>query len=152
MKRISIAAAMLFASLAQAQVSVEDPWVRATVPQQKTTGAFMRITSAKEARVVEAKSPAAGVVELHEMQIEKDIMKMRRVGAINLPAGKEVELQPGAHHIMLMDLKGQLKEGDQVSLTLTIEAKDGKRESLELTAPVRPLNHSGPHKAGEHKP
>ena len=124
---------------AQAQVTVKEPWVRATVSQQKATGAFMQITSVQDARLVEAKSPAAGAVEVHEMTMEKDIMKMRAIKGLDLPAGKSVELKPGGYHVMLMDLKQQMKEGDTVPLTLVVEGKDKKRTTVEVKAMVKPL-------------
>ena len=125
---------------AHAQVTVKDPWVRATVPQQKATGAFMQITSGQDARLLEAKSPVAGVVEVHEMTMEKDVMKMRALpNGLELPAGKPVELKPGGYHVMLMDLKQQVKEGDVVPLTLIVEDKDKKRSTIEVKAPAKPL-------------
>jgi len=141
MKRITFTlAALVLAASAQAQVSVKDAWVRATVPQQKATGAFMQIVSAKDARLVEAKSPVAGVVEIHEMAMVDQVMKMRAIPRLDLPAGKAVELKPGGYHVMLLDLKGQVKDGDTVPLTLVVEGKDGKRQTLDLKVPARPLN------------
>lgn len=141
MKRIALTlAALALGAAAHAQVSVKDAWVRATVPQQKATGAFMQIVSAQDARLVEAKSPVAGIVEIHEMAMVDQVMKMRAVPGLALPAGKAVELKPGGYHVMLMDLKGQVKDGDQVPLTLVVEGKDGKRQTLELKVPARPLN------------
>ena len=99
----TLAVAASFPLSAFAQVTVKDPWVRATVSQQKATGAFMQITSAQDARLVEARSPVAGVVEVHEMTMEKDVMKMRAVKGLDLPGGKSVELKPGGYHVMLMD-------------------------------------------------
>lgn len=139
MKRITLAALIFAAFPVMAQVIVKDPWVRATVSAQKATGAFMQITSAQDARLVEASSPLAGVVEVHEMSMEKDVMKMRAVKALDLPAGRSVELKPGGYHIMLMDLKEQMKEGAIVPLTLVIEGKDRKRSTIEVKAPVKPL-------------
>ena len=139
MKRIAILCTLLAALPAFAQVSVKEPWVRATVAQQKATGAFMQITSAQDARLVEAKSPVAGVVEVHEMVMEKDVMKMRAVPGLDLPAGKSIELKPGGYHVMLMDLKQQMKVGDSVPMTLVVEGKDKKRSNVEVTATVKPL-------------
>jgi hypothetical protein len=131
------------AGLAHAQVSVKEPWVRATVAHQKATGAFMQLVAAQDARLIEARSPVAGIVEIHEMAMEKDVMKMRAVPALELPAGKAVELKPGGYHVMLMDLKGQVKEGEQVPLTLVVETRDGKRQTLEIKAVARALG-TGP--------
>lgn len=125
---------------ALADTSVAEPWVRATVPQQKATGAFMQLTSDVDARLVSAASPLADVVEIHEMRMEGSVMKMSPVRGLDLPAGKAVELKPGGYHVMLMGLKQQVKEGDRVPLTLVIETKDGSRQTLELTAAARPLN------------
>ena len=144
MKKIIIATLLSLTASAWAQASVnvevKDAWVRATVAQQKTTGAFMQLTAQADTRVVQVSSPIAGVVEIHEMAMDKDVMKMRAVPALALPAGKAVELKPGGYHVMLMDLKGPVKEGDLVSLSLVLEGKDGQRETLEVKAPVRALN------------
>ena len=142
----ALAAIAVFTLPAHAQVTVKDPWVRATVSQQKATGAFMQITSAQDARLVEAKSPVAGVVEVHEMSMEKDVMKMRAIPELALPAGKAVELKPGGYHVMLMDLKQQMKEGGTVPLTLVIEGKDKKRSTVEVKASIKPLTTAAPAK------
>jgi copper(I)-binding protein len=135
-----VSAAFILPAQAQAQVTVKDPWVRATVSAQKATGAFMQITSVQDARLVEAKSPVAGVVEVHEMSMDKGVMKMRALtNGLELPAGKTVELKSGGYHVMLMDLKRQMKEGDTVPLSLVVEGKDKKRTTIEVKAPVRPL-------------
>jgi periplasmic copper chaperone A len=122
-----------------AQTTVKEPWVRATVAQQKATGAFMQLTSAQGGKLVSAKSPAAGIVEIHEMAMDGNVMKMRAVNGLELPAGKAVDLKPGGLHVMLMDLKEPMKAGDSVALTLVIEGKDGKRETLDVKAQVRAL-------------
>jgi periplasmic copper chaperone A len=127
------------ASLATAQTTVKDPWVRGTVAQQQATGMFARITSASGGKLVSASSPVAKVVEIHEMAMEGDVMKMRAISGLDLPAGKAVDLSPGGYHVMLLDLKQVLKAGDKVPVTLVIEGKDGKRETLEVSAPVRAL-------------
>lgn len=140
---------------AQAQVTVKDAWVRATVAQQKATGAFMQLQSVQEARLVSVQSPAAGVVEVHEMAMDGGVMKMRAVPGLALPAGKAVDLKPGGYHVMLMDLKAQVKDGDTVPVTLVVEGQDGKRQSLALNVPVRkaatPAMNSGVgHSAHQH--
>jgi copper(I)-binding protein len=128
--------ALLPALPAAAQVTVTDPWIRGTVPQQMATGAFMQLKSAQDAKLVEARSPVAGVVEIHEMKLENNVMRMRAVPALELPAGRMVELKPGGYHVMLMDLKQQMKEGEVVPVTLVVESA-GKRETIEVRATVR---------------
>jgi len=129
----------LAAQMACAQTTVKDPWVRGTVAQQKASGAFMQLTSAQGGKLISASSPVAGVVEIHEMAMDGNVMKMRAIPGLDLPAGKSVELKPSGYHVMLMDLKQQLKEGDTVPLTLVVEGKDGKRETLEVKASVKAL-------------
>lgn len=140
--------AALMAS-ATAQVTVKDAWVRATVPQQKATGAFMQLTAAKDTRLVSASSSAVPVVEVHEMAMDNNVMKMRQIPALELPAGKGVELKPGGYHLMLLDLKQPMKAGDTLPLTLVFEDKAGKRETVEVKAEVRALNATA--KPAEHK-
>jgi len=129
-------AALALALPAFAQVTVTDPWVRGTFAGQMATGAFMKLQSAKDAKLIEAASPVAGVVEIHEMAMENNVMRMRAVPSLPLPAGRPVELKPGGYHVMLMDLKQQMKEGEVVPVTLVVETA-GKRETIEVKAPVR---------------
>jgi copper(I)-binding protein len=141
---LALALAGLVSLPALAQVSVSDPWVRATVPQQKVAGAFMQLRSAKAARLVGVKTPVAGHVELHQMAMEGQTMRMRAVESIDLPAGQTVNLASGGYHVMLFDLQRQLKEGEQVPLTLTVVDAAGKRETVAVSAPVRPLTYKAP--------
>jgi periplasmic copper chaperone A len=146
MKKILVLIAALGAFAAQAQTTVKEPWVRGTVAGQKATGMFGQITSATGGKLVSASSPVAGVVEVHEMVMDGSVMKMRAVPGLELPAGKAVELKPGGYHVMLMDLKQELKTGESVPVTLVIEGAGGKRESVEIKAPVKALADSSGHK------
>jgi copper(I)-binding protein len=141
---LALALASLVSLPALAQVSVSDPWIRATVPQQKVAGAFMQLRSARPAKLVEVKSPVAGRVELHQMAMEGQTMRMRAVESIDLPAGQTVNLASGGYHVMLFDLQRQLKDGEQVPLTLTVVDAAGKRETVALTVPVKPMTYSAP--------
>jgi len=146
LRTLALSTLLAAATAAFSQTTVKDAWVRGTVAQQHASGAFMQITSAKGGRLVSVSSPVAGVSEVHEMAMEGDVMKMRAAPGLELPAGKVVELRPGGYHVMLMDLKQQLKGGDTVPLTLVIEDRDGKRETLEVKAPVRALGAPEPAK------
>jgi periplasmic copper chaperone A len=159
MKKLIITGLLAITSTAWAQTSVkvEDAWVRGTVASQKATGAFMRLTASANARLVAAQSPAAGVVEIHEMAMEKDVMKMRAVPGLELVAGKAVELKPGGYHVMLMDLKQPLKAGERVAITLVFEDAAKKRFTQEVQVPVNALgaapaqmNHGTGHGAHKH--
>ena len=136
------------ANIAWAQsVSVADGWVRATVPGQKATGAFMKITAKDSAKLVSAASPSAGVVEIHEKKMEKDVMKMAPLAnGLDLPAGKTVELKPGGYHVMLMDLKAPLAADSTVPVTLTFKDAKGNTSSQELKLPVKAMAAQSMHK------
>ena len=134
-----LAAALLSgASHAQtaAPVAVDGAWARASVPGQKATGAFMRLTAAQATSLVRAESPAAGVTEVHEMKMDGDVMKMRAVPSLELPAGKAVELKPGGYHVMLMDLKAPLAKDSVVPLTLVFQDAKGVESQLSQRVPV----------------
>ncbi|MDP2450021.1 MAG: copper chaperone PCu(A)C [Polaromonas sp.] len=117
-------------------VEVKDAWVRAAVPGQSGTGAFMNITAKDGAKLVGVSSPVAGVTEVHEMKMENDIMRMRAIPALDLPAGKTVALKPGGYHVMLMELKQALPPGGTVPLTLILRDAKGQESKVELKLPV----------------
>jgi copper(I)-binding protein len=137
-----------FSLHAAAQTTVDDAWVRATVPQQASTGAFMRITSTTDSTLVSVKSPVAAIVQIHASSMVNDVMSMKEVSGVELPAGKAVEIEPSGFHIMLINLTGQVREGDQVPLTLTVKNTKGEQEVIEVKAEARALNapeHGGMH-------
>lgn len=130
-------------------VEVKNAWARTTVPGQKATGAFMTLTAKDGAKLVGASSPVAGVVEVHEMKMEGDVMKMRAVqNGLELPAGKTVELKPGGFHVMLMDLKAALPKDSIIPMTLTFKDAKGVESKMELKVPVAAASPLG--KADEH--
>ena len=130
-------AATLLASAAHAQVTVADPWVRTTVAQQSTTAAYLTITSAQGGKLVSASSPIAAAVDVHQMKMEGDLMKMRLVDALPLPAGQPVEFKPNGYHLMMTGLKAPLKAGDVVPIKLVVEDAKGKREIVDVKAAAR---------------
>jgi copper(I)-binding protein len=139
-------------------VTVTDAWARATVQGQKATGAFMKITAKDNAKLVGVSSPVAGVAEIHEMKMEKDIMKMAALpNGLDLPAGKAVELKPGGYHVMLMDLKAPLAKDTTVPVTLTFQDAKGVKSNVELKvqvgmqAPMMQQQKQMDHNHGDHK-
>lgn len=123
-----------------AQTVVDDAWVRATVAGQPSTGAFMHITASSDSKLIEVQSPAAKTVQIHESKMENDVMSMQPVASVPLPAGKSVAIVPEGYHVMLIDLVGQIKVGDQVPLTLIVEDSKGVKESIEVKVQARALN------------
>jgi copper(I)-binding protein len=135
-KRTALAALLLAAATgAYAQVKIEQPWARPTVEGQMAGGAFLKIQNVGGAdRLLSASSSAAAMVQLHTMSVEGNVMKMREVETIELPAGKTVELKPGGLHIMLMGLKAPLKAGSGVPLTLKFEKAGAVTVNLTVAA------------------
>ena len=129
--------AALASAPALAQVEARAAWARSTVGGQKTSGAYMQITSAQGGALVGAQSALAGTVEVHEMRMDGNVMRMRALPRLELPAGRMVELKPGGYHIMLIDLKQPLRKGDSVPLKLTIENQDKSVVTVEVKAEVR---------------
>ncbi len=117
-------------------VKVDAAWIRASVPGQAGTGAFMRLTANEPLTLVGVATPVAGVAEVHEMKLEGDVMRMRAIPSLALPAGKAVDLKPGGHHLMLMDLKAPLKPETRVPLTLVMRDAKGAERRIELQVPV----------------
>ena len=109
--------------------------VKAMLPGAKVGGGFLTIKNggAGEDRLVAVESPAAARVEIHEMKMENDVMRMRKLDdGVALPAGETVELKAGGLHLMFMDVKTPFKEGETVPVTLVFE-KAGK---VDATFPV----------------
>ncbi|MDQ1314404.1 MAG: periplasmic copper chaperone [Pseudomonadota bacterium] len=121
-----------------AEISVTDAWVRASMPGQKVSGAYMKIQSDADARLLGASSSAIPRVEVHEMKMDGDVMRMREVKAIDLPKGKTVSLEPGGFHLMLMNLPKPIVAGDVIPLVLTVES-DGKQQTVEVRAEARAM-------------
>ena len=144
----SLAAAVFSALLTAAPITVnaqeivvEDAWVRATLPGQMATAAFMTITAKnKEATLVGASSLIAGISEIHEMKMAAGVMRMLALAdGLALTANKPVELTPGGYHIMMFDLKRAVVAGEQVPLTLTLVDANGEKQSVQVSAQVRRL-------------
>jgi periplasmic copper chaperone A len=134
---VVLAATALLACHAWAQTTATEAWVRATAPQQMATGLYLTLTSTPGGRLVSASSPVAGLVEIHEMRMDGNIMRMRAVDALELPPGQAVALKPGGYHVMLMALKQQLKPGDTVPVTLVVEGANKQRQNVDVKATVR---------------
>jgi hypothetical protein len=115
---------------------VEGAWVRSAVPGQHGTAAFMRLTAPQPLQVVGVSTPVAATAEVHEMKMEGDVMTMRPMARLDLPAGRTVELKPSGQHLMLQDLKQALAPGAVVPLTLLLRDAKGVEHKLELKLPV----------------
>lgn len=130
------------AAQAQAVVQVHDAWARATVPGQSASGAFMSLTAPQGATLEGAASPVAKV-ELHEMAMDGDVMRMRPLASLALPPGQAVVLKPGGLHLMLLDLKAPLVAGASLPLTLQLRDAKGAPATVEVQLTVRALHPAG---------
>jgi len=135
---IALCSVALTSAPAQAQVTVDHAWARATVPGQKVAGVYLEIRAEEPAKLVGVRSPAAGSAEIHSMSNEGGVMKMRRLEQLDLPAAQTVRLAPGGNHIMLLDIKRPLQPGARVPVVLIVEQK-GKKRWIQLQAEIRPV-------------
>ncbi|MFN3868225.1 MAG: copper chaperone PCu(A)C [Hyphomicrobiaceae bacterium] len=130
-------------------ITVSHPWARATPPGATVGAAYLEIVASKSGgdTLISAKSDVAGRVEIHTHKMDGDVMKMQQIENLPIKAGKSAVLKPSGDHIMLMDLKKPLAEGDLLKLTLTFE----KAGDIEIEATVEPIGAKGPH-GMDHQP
>jgi periplasmic copper chaperone A len=144
LKHLLLATALLLTSASyahpdKAHVDIADLWIRSTVEGQMGTGGFMKITAREDLQLVGVTTPISKAAEVHEMRASKtdaNVMEMRPIQTLDLQKGKTVELKPGGHHLMLMDLKQPLKNGSTVPLTLHFKDAKGATSKLDVTATV----------------
>jgi hypothetical protein len=145
--KLLLCTALLLASLsapAFAQIKVDAAWARPTVPGQQAGGGFLTLQSSAADRLLGGATPLAERLELHAMVMDGDVMKMRQLDRIDLPAGQRVELKPGGLHLMLIGLKQPLTVGSKVPLTLRFE-KAGEVK-VEMVVASRPMPAADAHK------
>lgn len=124
---------LVLSSPADSTLKVVNAWARPTVAEQMATGAYMKITSSKEGKIVGVTSTVAEVSEIHEMKMEGDVMRMRAVENIPVKAGSTVELAPGGYHVMLMGLNEAVSEGKPFEVKLQFEGADGSKAEIPVT-------------------
>ena len=121
-------------------VQIENAYTRATVSGQQAAGGFMKIENKGAAdQLISASSPVAGEVQLHEMAMDGNVMKMRQVKDIAVPAGGAVELKPGGMHLMFMNIKAPLTAGE----TVPVKLKFAKAGEVEVKMPVNAMGNAG---------
>lgn len=130
-------------------VTISHPWARATPPGATVGAAYLEIAASKAGgdKLIGGRADIAGRVEIHTHERSGDVVKMKQVDALAVKAGKSVVLKPSGDHIMLVDLKQPLKEGDLLKMTLSFE----KAGDIEVEATVEPVGAKGPH-GMDHQP
>jgi len=136
-------------------LAIGHPHARPTAPGQPTGGGYLTVTNRGRTadRLVGAAAPSvAQAVEVHEMRLEGNVMRMREIGTLEVPAGKTVKLEPGGLHLMIMGLKAPLAAGQHVPLTLTFE-KAGRIEvdmTVDAAVSAAPASAAMDHMTGKH--
>ncbi len=139
-------------ALAQSAVQVLDPWARPTSPGQPVAGGFMRIVGgAAGDRLLSASASVSDRVELHTMRMDGDVMRMREVDAIDVPAGQTVELKPGGLHLMFMGLKAPLQAGTRIPVTLRFERAGEVQATLVVERRSPAMDPGKGHSMSGHK-
>jgi copper(I)-binding protein len=133
-RTLVLASLSLAVTLSLAQVKAEGAWARPTVPGQQAGGGYIALTSTAADRLVGGSTPMAQRLELHVMAMQGDVMQMRQVDAIVLPAGKKVELKPGGLHLMFIGLTQPLPLGSKVPVTLKFEKAGELKVDFEVMA------------------
>ena len=128
-------------------LEIEKPWARATAPGASVGGGYLVIRNKGAAgdRLLGVTSPASARVEMHEMAMEKDVMRMREVKGVDVPAKKSVEFRPGGFHLMLMELKAPLRQGDKVQVTLRFEKAGEVKTELVVEDLASGIGHTKKH-------
>jgi copper(I)-binding protein len=134
---LAILVGILMACSKQApEINITDNWVRATAEGQDVGAAYMTITSASDKSLVKVESSVTDSVEIHSMSMENGVMKMRMLEQLDLKANTPNKLAPGGFHLMLFDLKKQLKAGETVSFTLHFKNQAGKESLVKVSSPI----------------
>lgn len=123
------------------EISISNAWARATAPGQQVAAAYMNLKSKQGATLIKAESDLAGNVEIHSMMMENDVMKMRMLDELPLPAGEVVSLEPGGYHLMLFDLKQPLRAGEEGEFKLYFRNKSGETHSMTVRLPIKAGTH-----------
>lgn len=155
-------AALLVTSFAQAHsysagsLKIDHPAARATMGSQPNAAAYLQIdnTGSSDDALLSANSPAAASVEIHNMTMEGDVMKMRALDQLEIKAGSKVEMKPGnGYHLMMLGLKKPLKNGDKFPLTLTFKKAGKVKVSVnveEMAKPAKAMDEDGMHEHHHH--
>lgn len=128
---------------------IEAPWTRATPAGAKVAGGFMTITNSGTTpdRLIGGSFPLAGRFEVHEMAVANGVMTMRELAkGLEIAPGQKVEFKPGSFHVMFMDLKSQVREGQPIKGTLVFE----KAGTVEVEYRIAPVGARAPAAAHAH--
>ena len=130
-----------FPAVALAEVTVTDPWARASILASRPGAAYLTLVSDTDDRLLSATTPVADHVMMHASETDANaVTRMIHLDTLDLKAGETVRFAPGGMHLMLMDLAGKLDEGAQFPLTLTFE----RVGEITVNVPVLGVAATGP--------
>jgi copper(I)-binding protein len=134
-------------------LKIGHPYTRTTPPGAVAAGAYLSIENKGKAadKLLRAASPVAGLVELHTMSMDGNVMRMRAVPSIEVAGGATVKLAPGGLHVMLQDLKRPLKEGERIPMTLVFERAGEVKVELAVQKSDVATGHDSHGGHGAHK-
>lgn len=138
---VTLLSTAAFAQSSATDLTFEDPWIRGSVPGQKNGAGYLVIDnqSSQPAAVVSADSNRADRIELHTIEREGGVAKMREVQEVPVPANGSVTFKPGGYHVMFIGLTDPFKEGEAVDVKLNFA--DGS--STDVTFTVKPPTYMG---------
>lgn len=146
---VTSAALITLSAHAQTTPQVEAAWARPTVAGQSGGGGFLKITGGSAGdRLVGVSAGISKAVELHTMEMDGNVMRMRQIDGIDVPAGATVELKPGGRHVMFVGLTQTLKNGASFPLTLKFQ----KAGDMKVEMKVMSMATMAPANEGAHKP
>jgi len=138
---LAVACLAAFPAAALADVTVTDPWARASILVSRPGAAYLTLRSDADDRLLSATTPVADHVMIHASETGADaVTRMNHLDTLDLPAGQTVRFAPGGMHLMLMDLADKLAEGERFPLTLTFE----RAGAITVDVPVLGLAATGP--------
>jgi periplasmic copper chaperone A len=127
-------------------ITIAKPWARVTPAVVKNSAAYMTFNNAGAAdKLIAVSGDVAQEIQIHSMVTEDGVMKMREVNAVDIPANGKAELTPGGFHIMLIGLKGALKDGQKFPLKLKFEKAGEVTVEVKAGAPVAQGNAEHKH-------
>jgi periplasmic copper chaperone A len=145
-KRVFALGLFFWVSSVFSQVAVENAWARPTPPNAKLAAGYLTVVNAGAAdRLLGASSPAAARVEMHVTARDGEILRMRQVKELKLPAKGRLELKPAGAHLMFVDIKQPLRSGDKVAVTLKFEKAGEVQAQLQVGKPAAPAEQHHKH-------
>ncbi len=140
---------LLIVQIAKADIVISDAWLKPTIAGKTVTSAYLKISTDKPVKLIGGSAKLASSVEIHEMKMDGDVMRMRQIEELPILPHSPTELKPGGLHLMLVGLKKPIEENSMVLIRLTFKAEDGQKKNISVKAKAKfseaeptPIDHS----------